>query len=68
MKLLLTVQNKVSGVTFKAGPSTEELQIVDVMEIESRFAGWLHASLPRNINLNVISIWMGLKQWLCLKI
>jgi len=35
-------------VTFKAGPSVEELQIVDVQDVESRFAGWLRAYLSRN--------------------
>ncbi|XP_046440285.1 E3 ubiquitin-protein ligase MYCBP2-like isoform X2 [Daphnia pulex] len=47
--------NKVSGVTFKAGPNGEELQIVDVLEVETRFSGWLHTSLPQ-INFQIIQL------------
>ena len=47
------IQNKVSGVTFKAGPNAEELQIVDVLEVETRFAGWLHASLPSRFSVKL---------------
>ena len=44
--------SKVSGVTFKAGRSAEELLIVDVLEVESRFAGWLSAFLPRKLRID----------------
>ncbi|KAK4016037.1 hypothetical protein OUZ56_031000 [Daphnia magna] len=47
--------NKVSGVTFKAGPNTEELQIVDVLEVETRFSGWIQSSLPCT-NFQVIQL------------
>ncbi len=40
--------NKVSAVTFKAGASVDEMLIVDIQEVEARFAGWLTAYLPRN--------------------
>ena len=46
--LFNNLKNKVAGITFKCGPSVDELQVLDVQEVETRFAGWIHTSLPRN--------------------
>ena len=45
----LDSQSKVSSVTVKAGANAEELQIIDVFEVDSRFAGWLTAYLSREL-------------------
>ena len=47
---LFRFQNKVSAVTFKSGPSTTELNVVDVVEVDNRFCGWLSAYLPHIIS------------------
>ncbi|XP_076065953.1 MYC binding protein highwire isoform X3 [Oratosquilla oratoria] len=37
--------NKVSSVLFKSGSSSEELQRIRQVDVESRFTGWVHANL-----------------------
>lgn len=44
---LSLLQNKVSSVVFKCGPSGDDMVLVRQVDIESRFSGWIHAVLPR---------------------
>ncbi|XP_054723026.1 E3 ubiquitin-protein ligase MYCBP2-like [Uloborus diversus] len=38
--------NKVSGVTFKAGPSFDEMAKLKQLEVENRYIGWLNCDIP----------------------
>ena len=44
----------MSEITFKGGPTSEELHIFEVFDVENRFTGWLHANLPRELAKSVL--------------
>lgn len=46
LNFLIILQAKVSEITFKAGPTVDELHAFEVFDVENRFTGWLHANLP----------------------